>query len=98
MQSFGRCLKKCTTDAHHKFGASPNCLNSVLTISKPNQVWVGDITYIRTDEGWLYLAVMLDLYSRQVVGWQMGPRIDRHLVCDALQAALLTRGDRKSVV
>ena len=60
---------KCTTDSNHKFGASPNGLNRVFNVSKPNQVWVGDITYIRTDEGWLYLAVMLDLYSRQVVGW-----------------------------
>jgi transposase InsO family protein len=83
---------KCTTDSNHKYGASPNLLERQFTATRPNQVWVGDITYIRTDEGWLYLAVMLDLYSRQVVGWQMGSRIDRHLVCDALQAALLTRG------
>ena len=55
----------------------------------------GDITYIRTDEGWLYLAVVLDIYSRQVVGWQMSRRIDRHLLCDALQAALVTRGIAK---
>ena len=60
---------KCTTDSHHKFGASPNLLNRVLTVSKPNQVWVGDIPYIRTDADWLHLVVMLDLYSRQVVGW-----------------------------
>ena len=54
-----------------------------------------DITYIRTDEGYLYLAVMLDIYNRQVVGWQMSKGIDRHLVCDALQAALVTRGIAK---
>ena len=59
---------------------------------------MGDITYIRTDEGWLYLAVLLDLYSRQVVGWQMSTRIDRQLVCDALQAAILTRGKPKGVM
>lgn len=59
---------------------------------------MGDITYIRTDEGWLYLAVMLDMYSRQVVGWQMSNRIDRHLVCDALQAALITRGNPQGLM
>ena len=86
---------KRTTDSNHKYDASPNLLNRHFTATQANQVWVGDITYIRTDEGWLYLAVMLDLYSRQVVGWQMSHRIDRHLVCDALQAALVTRGIAK---
>jgi putative transposase len=83
---------KRTTDSNHKYGASPNLLNRQFKATRPNQVWVGDITYIRTEQGWLYLAVMLDLFSRQVVGWQMSHRIDRHLVCDALQAALITRG------
>lgn len=86
---------KRTTDSNHQYGASPNLVNRDFTATRPNQVWVGDITYIRTDEGWLYLAVMLDIYSRQVVGWQMSKRIDRHLVCDALQAALVTRGIAK---
>jgi transposase InsO family protein len=86
---------KRTTDSNHKYGASPHLLNRDFTATRPNQVWVGDITYVRTDEGWLYLAVMLDIYSRQVVGWQMSHRIDRHLVCDALQAALMTRGIAK---
>lgn len=97
MQSSGLRAKgsrkfKRTTDSNHQYGASPNVLNRAFTATRPNQVWVGDITYIRTDEGWLYLAVMLDVYSRQVVGWQMSRRIDRHLVCDALQAALMIRG------
>ena len=83
---------KHTTDSNHQYGASSNLLNRDFNATRPNQVWVGDITYIRTNEGWLYLAVMLDIYSRQVVGWQMSNRIDRHLVCDALQAALVTRG------
>jgi len=86
---------KRTTDSNHQYGASPNLLNRQFEATRPNQGWVGDITYIRTDEGWLYLAVMLDLFSRQVVGWQMSHRIDRHLVCDALQAALVTRGMAK---
>ena len=93
------CRKfKCTTDSNHKYGASPNLLDRQFTATRPNQVWVGDITYIRTDEGWLYLAVLLDLYSRQVVGWQMSTRIDRQLVCDALQAAILTRGKPEGVM
>ena len=100
MQSLGLRAKysqkfKRTTDSNHQYGASPNLLNRGFTTSAPNQVWVGDITYIRTDEGWLYLAIMLDIYSRQVVGWQMSHRIDRHLVCNALQAALVTRGVAK---
>ena len=59
---------------------------------------MGDITDIRTDEGWLYLAVLLDLYSRRVVGWQMSARIDRQLLCDALQAAILISGKPEWVI
>ncbi len=93
------CRKfKCTTDSNHKYGASPNLLDRQFTVIRPNQVWVGDITYIRTDEGWLYLAVLLDLYSRQIVGWQMSTRIDRKLVYDAMQAAILTRGNPEGVM
>jgi putative transposase len=58
----------------------------------PNQIWVGDITYIRTGEGWLYLAVLLDLFSRRVVGWAMSATIDRRLVLDALAMAVANRG------
>lgn len=76
------CRKfKCTTDANHKYGASPILLDRQFKVNSPNQVWVGDITNIRTDEGWLYLAVLLNLYSRQVVGWQISARIDRQLAC-----------------
>jgi len=93
------CRKfKCTTDSNHTYGASPSLLDRQFKVTRPNQVWVGDITYIHTDEGCLYLAVFLDLYSRQVVGWQMSARIDRQLVCDALQAAILTRGKPEGVM
>ena len=93
------CRKfKRTTDSNHKYGASPNLLEHQFTAIHPNQVWVGDITYIRTDEGWLYLAVLLDLYSRQMVGWQMSTRIDCKLVCDALRAAIITRGKPEGVM
>jgi len=68
-----------------------NHLQRQFSVSKPNQSWVTDITYIRTHEGWLYLAVVVELFSRQVVGWSMGSRIDTSLVLDALLMALWRR-------
>ena len=59
---------KCTTDSKHKLGLSPNVLQRQFQVDTPNQVWVGDITYIRTGQGWLYLATVIDLFSRAVVG------------------------------
>jgi transposase InsO family protein len=82
----------------HHLSTAPNLLGRQFAIDKPNQVWVTDITYIRTSEGWLYLAVMIDLHSRLVVGWQMDTRMEQHIVCDALQAALLVRGKPKGVM
>ena len=67
-------------------------------VGAPNRVWVGDITYIRTMQGWLYLAVFIDLFSRKIVGWQLSERIDGQLVCDALQAAMLMRGRPQGVL
>ena len=87
-----------TTDSNHSMLVAPNRLDRQFKVSKPNEVWVGDITYIRTTEGWLYLAVMIDLFSRQVVGWQMSTRIDQALVNDALMSALLLRGMPKGVM
>ncbi|QJC55193.1 hypothetical protein HC248_00471 [Polaromonas vacuolata] len=89
---------KRTTDSNHGKLASPNLLERQFEVCAPNQVWVGDITYIRTAQGWLYLATVIDLYSRAVVGWQMSGRIDSKLVCDALQAAILTRGKPTGVM
>lgn len=89
---------KVTTQSHHKLVAAPNVLKRSFATHKPNTVWVGDITYVLTKEGWLYLAVFLDLYSRKVVGWQMGERIDQALVTDALEAALLSRGRPTGVI
>jgi transposase InsO family protein len=83
---------KVTTQSKHSKPVADNLLNRQFNPNAPNLVWVGDITYIWTQEGWLYLAVMIDLFSRQVVGWQMSDRIDSALVVDALQAALLSRG------
>lgn len=87
-----------TTDSKHKYPIEPNLLDRQFTVGGPNLVWVSDITYLRTSEGWLYLAVMIDLFSRQVIGWQMSTRIDQALVCDALEAALTIRGYPKGVM
>ena len=67
---------------------SENLLDRQFTPDAPNQAWAGDITYVRTDEGWLYLAVVLDLYSRRVIGWSMQGRIGRELAMDALAMAI----------
>ena len=79
---------KATTNSSHSLPVAENLLQQDFTAQRPNQVWVGDITYIATDEGWLYLAVVLDLFSRKVVGWSMSDRMTAMLVCDALRMAL----------
>lgn len=82
---------KITTDSEHSFKIAPDHLQRDFTATAPNQRWVADITYIRTGEGWLYLAVVLDLYSRAIVGWSMSERITRDLVLKALLTALCNR-------
>lgn len=77
---------------------SPNRLNREFTVSAPNQAWVTDITYIRTWQGWLYLAVVLDLYARKVVGWSMKPTLSRELALDALLMAVWRRKPTQSVL
>lgn len=74
--------------ARHQAPAAPNRLDRNFTVSRPDRVWVGDITFVPTREGWLYLAVLLDLYSRKVVGWAMGDRQNRQLAIDALTMAI----------
>jgi putative transposase len=77
--------------------AAPNHLNQQFDVAEPNQVWVTDITYIRTHEGWLYLAVVIDLFSRQVIGWSMQPRMDRELALNALLMAVWRRQPQDTV-
>ena len=89
---------KHTTDSNHRLPTSPNLLNRQFTVSKPNSVWTTDITYIRTKEGWLYLCVMLDLFSRRIVGWQTSTRIDRQLVCDVFNYAIARQGYPKNLM
>ncbi len=82
---------KTTTDSRHSLPTAPNLLNRQFKVSAPNQVWVSDITYIPTQEGWLYLATTLDLYSRKIVGWAMDQHMQKSLVIRALQMALHNR-------
>lgn len=84
-------LFKVTTDSNHALPVAPNLLARNFSAQRPNEKWVTDITYIQTTEGWLYLAVMIDLYSRKIVGWSMSKNIDAQLVCDGLMMALWRR-------
>ncbi len=83
---------KCTTDSKHRLPVAPNLLEQDFNATALNPKWVGDNTYLATSEGWIYLAVVIDLYSRQVVGWSMSNRMTATLVCDALSMALFRRG------
>ena len=76
----------------------PNILQRQFTVTRPNKAWVTDITYIRTWQGWLYLAVVMDLFSRRVVGWATGPTIDRELALNALLMAVRRRRPRGTVI
>lgn len=78
---------KATTDSKHALPVAPNLLDRDFTPAAPNQVWTADMTYIWTDEGWLYLAVVLDLFNREVVGWSIKPRMTADIVVDALTMA-----------
>ena len=80
-----------TTDSKHALPTSPNVLDRQFNPAQPNQAWVADITYIRTRSGWLYLAVVLGLFARKVVGWAMAPDMQATLVCRALQLAIVQR-------
>jgi putative transposase len=82
---------KATTDSNHKMGFAPNLLDQKFSVAVPDRVWVGDITYVWTHEGWLYLAVVIDLFSRKVVGWAMSDRIKRGLVISTFNMAVRSR-------
>jgi transposase InsO family protein len=89
---------KATTNSRHNLPVAPNILRQDFEAEQPNQKWVSDLTYIWTNEGWLYLAVVLDLYSRLVVGWAMAERMTATLVCDALKMALWRRKNPTEVI
>jgi transposase InsO family protein len=80
-----------TTDSSHHERISPNLVGRVFTVDKPNKTWVSDVTFLWTNEGWLYLAVTLDLFSRKVIGWSMSDRLTTDLVLNCLDSALSCR-------
>ena len=87
----GKRRFKVTTDSNHKLPISPNLLNREFSVAEPERVWVGDITYIATDEGWLYLTVVIDLFNRQVVGWSLRHDMTSNIVIGALRMAWFRR-------
>jgi putative transposase len=91
----GKRRFKVTTDSRHDLPISPNLLNREFVVSELDKVWVGDITYIATDEGWLFLAVVIDLFSRQVVDWSLRHDMTRDIVIYALRMAWFKRHPSK---
>ena len=93
----GKRRFRVTTDSRHGLPIAPNLLNRNFTVPAPNRVWAGDMTYIQTEEGWLFLAVVLDLFSRRIVGWSLREDMRSELAVDALRMAWLQRSpDRKT--
>lgn len=94
-----QCRKfKVTTDSNHTKPVAEDLLEQNFTATAANEKWVSDITYVWTDEGWLYLAVVMDLYSRAIVGWSMNRRMTQQLVADALTMALFRRAFPKGTI
>jgi putative transposase len=89
---------KATTDSKHDKLISPNLLERQFNVNQENRYWVGDITYIPTQEGWLYLAVVIDLYSRKIIGWSMSDRMKAQLVNNALLMAIWKRKPAKGLI
>jgi putative transposase len=89
---------KATTNSDHNNPIYQNELKQHFAVTAPDTAWVGDITYIWTSEGWLYLAIVIDLYSRKVVGWSMGSRMKAQLVCDALTMAIWQRQPKAGLI
>lgn len=97
----GRCARRFvprTTDSSHDEPIAPNRLAEIPAPQKPNQVWVSDLTYVATEEGWLYVAVILDLWSRRVIGWSTGSTLQSSLVVSALQMALRHRQPKPGLI
>ena len=93
----GKRRFQVTTDSNHDLPIAPNLLDRQFTVAEPDKVWAGDITYIATDEGWLFLAVVIDLFSRQVVGWSLREDMTREIVIDAVRMAWFKRHPDKKV-
>ena len=89
---------KATTNSSHNLPVAENILNREFTAERQNQKWVSDITYVATDEGWLYVAGIMDLYGREVIGWAMGERMTKELVIDCLNQAQTHRNNPRGVL
>lgn len=89
---------KITTQSKRGQWIAPNLVNRCFEAKEPNRIWVGDVTFIAIRQGWLYLAVLLDLYSRKVVGWSMSDKINKELVLQALKMALINRNPGKGLI
>lgn len=89
---------KVTTDSQHNKPVAPNILGQQFNPPAANVAWAADITYIKTDEGWLYLATVIDLYSRRIIGWSMGTRLLTKLIFDALEMAIKKRNPPQGVI
>jgi transposase InsO family protein len=98
IQSKRRKRFKLTTLSKNTEWIAPNLLNRCFQMAKPNQAWVGDVTFIATRGGWLYLAVLLDLYSRKIIGWAMAEQNNKQLVVNALDMALKRRQPLSKVI
>jgi transposase InsO family protein len=98
LRARGKRRFRTTTDSAHEFPVAANVLKRDFEVEAPNTAWVTDITYIWTREGWLFLVVILDLFSRRVVGWSMSERITRRLALDALSMALRRRQPPRGLI
>ena len=93
-----RIAYKVTTKRNHNNDVADNLLNQNFNPVAPNQIWAGDITYLKTGEGWMYLAIVMDLYSRRIVGWYIGKRMTTNLICKAMIMAYNLRQPSKGLV
>jgi transposase InsO family protein len=98
IQAVQKRTSRRTTDSNHTFPVAKNLLERDFEAAAPNQVWLADITYVRTREGWLFLAAVLDVYSRKIVGWAMDKTMSRKLCMDALTMAVLNRKPPEGLV
>ena len=98
LQAKARRKFKATTDSNHQHPVADNLLNQEFKVHEPDLAWVADITYVRTAEGWLYLAVVIDLYSRKVVGWAMDKRMKKGLVINAYLMAYWKRKPKRGLI
>jgi len=89
---------RVTTDSNHNFTKSPNILNRAFNVCLPNQVWISDITYLWTQEGWLYLAIIMDLYNREIIGMAIDSQMETKLIVEALKAAYWHKKPRKGLI